>query len=342
MTEPNYAKPLTEIPAAPAALQPCAECPCRASNLDVLDARRDDDLFSRELDTVRWKRVVEDGATIRCHLTTPGYYPYNEVDEAAGFKRPRMFKGEGHRQCAGQLAMIRNELRKTEQYATHADYLAENPTGLTEPVAEQFRGILADSSSAPVPFRWPAEDVEDVMDPADLVDLDSLLWKRSQHWAGNFSNIIELIMPKFAACDCRFCSQHEQIHAGESVTLANGSSVVVDRGVAGVVAAFGAAGIITSESCEDFGPALREFDVTEFLALRDDPAGIVNYSRPLREGGAFVRFSSSTKAGKVVTILLGKYYGMDEHGMVAQVTFPLSEAWRVERIIRVVAEKTAV
>lgn len=341
MTEPNHDKPLTDVPLAPAALQPCAECPCRASSLDTLDARRDDDLFSRAQDTGRWKRVVEDGATIRCHLTTPGYHHHDEANEAAGFKAPRMFKGDGHRQCAGQLAMIRNELRKAEQYTTHAEYLAAHPTGLSEPVAEQFRGILDDPSSAPAPFRWPAEDLDDVLDPADLVDLDSDEWKRDGDWAADMLNIMQMVMPSLAACECRFCAQHEQIHAGESVTLADGSSVTVDRGVVGVVAALNDAGILTSASCEAFGPALREFDLPAFLTLRDTPSGGVNYSRPLMDGGAFVRFSARTNAGKLAAMLLGKFYGVDQHGTVAQVTFPLEDAQKVCLIVRTAAEKVA-
>lgn len=338
---PDYSRPLKDIPLAPAALQACKECPWRASSLDALDEKRNDPTFSRPNMTVKWKALVENGATCRCHLTTPGYYHHDEALHDAGFKEPREFKGDGHRQCAGQLAMVRNELGKLDEYATHADYLADNPTGLTEPVAEHFRAILEDPSSAPVPFRWPAEDATDVLDPAHLVDLDSIWWKRDENWAVNMKNSIELIRPELAACDCRFCAQHEQIHAGESVRLADGSSVVVDRGVACVVAAFGAAGINTSASCENFGTALRQFDLTAFLALRDSPAGGVNYSRPLTEGGAFVRFSSHTKSGQLAAAQLDKFYSVDQHGAVAQVTFPLQDARKVSLIIRTAAEKTA-
>lgn len=339
---PDIAPLLSETPLAPAALSACADCPWKKTNLDTMDEKRDDSIFDRHHGTVWWKELVEDGSTCRCHLTAPEYYPHDETHEAAGFKRPQMFKGESHRQCAGQLAMIRNELRKLDQYATHADYLAAHPAGLTESVAQQFRGILEDPSSAPIPFRWPAEKVDDVvLDPAEFVDLDSNEWKRGRDWAANMLNIMQLIEPSLAACDCRFCSEHDQIHPAAPVTLTDGSVVQIDKGIAGVVAAFNDAGILTSASCEDLMNAMYEFDRPGFHTLRDSPSGGVNYSRPLTEGGAFVRFSSRTKAGKLAATLLDKIYGFDQHGTVAQVTFPLEEAEKVSLIIRKVAEKVA-
>ncbi|MFC0248743.1 hypothetical protein ACFFIO_09540 [Citricoccus parietis] len=342
MTEPNYEKPMKEIPLAPAALQACADCPWKKSNLDTMDARRDDTVFDRHHATDFWRDLAQNGATCRCHLTTPGYYPHDETDEAEGFKRPHKFKGEAHRQCAGQLAIVRNELRKLDQYATHAEYLEANPAGLTEPIAEHFRGILEDPGSAPIPFRWPAQKVDDVvLDPAEFVDLGSNEWKRGRHWAADMLNILQLTDPSLAACDCRFCSQHEQIHPAEQVTLAGGSVVLIDKGIAGVVAAFNDAGILTSASCEALAPAMYEFDRAGFHTLRDGPSGKVNYSRPLLEGGAFVRFSSRTKAGKLAAMVLGKFYGVDQAGTVAQVTFPLEDAENVCLIVRTAAKKSA-
>ena len=141
-----------------------------------------------------------------------------------------------------------------------------------------------------------------------------------------------------AACDCKFCARHHTIHATKPVTLKDGTTVDIDAGVAPVVAAFAAADVNTSESCEDFGPALRELDLNAYLLLRDNPAGDVNHSRTIREGGAFVRFSSATPAGERIAARLRERYSLDSGGIVNQVTFPLSEAGNVERIVRAAAQ----
>lgn len=340
MTEPNYAKPLTEIPLAPAALQACAECPWRASNLDVLAEKRADNTFNRDKLAGHWKELVEEGSTCRCHVTTPGYYHHDEHTAEAGLKAPRMFKGDGHRQCAGQLAMIRNELQKMVAYPSHAEYIAANPAGLTADVAAGYFRLLEDPDSVDG-FRWPAEDVDDVLDPVELVDTQSWAWRMGRHEAADFRNTLLATMPALAACDCRFCSRHEQIHPAEPVTLADGSVVHIDRAIAPVVAEFTAAGVMTLGSCENFGPAVRELDLHAYLTLRDTPDGHVNYSTTLREGGAFVRFVQGDQRGKLLAALLSRYYSVDAHGSTAHVTFPLEDAEKVCLIIRTAAEKSA-
>lgn len=288
---------LDEIPAAPAALQACRECPWRASNLDALDAKRNDPTFSRENLTGHWKSLTTDGATCPCHLATPGYYHHDDTAAEAGLKAPRMFKGEGHRQCAGQLAMVRNELRKLVTYPSHAAYLEANPTGLTEAVATRYGKLLKDPSSVDG-FRWPAEDVDDVMDPADLVDIPSLGWKMTRHELADFQLVMQAVMPSLAACDCRFCSQHEQIHAAVPVELADGSVMQIDKAVAGVVREFAAFGVMTLASCEDFGPPLKEMDLNAFLTLRDTPSGHVRTTprRSVRAVHSFGSFRTTPEA----------------------------------------------
>ncbi|MCV7494637.1 hypothetical protein M3D62_010655 [Micrococcus luteus] len=334
---PDYSRPLQSIPLAAGALKACAECPWRASNLGKLDANRDDATFSRESLTEHWKRLTTEGATCRCHMTTPGYYHHDESLNERGWKEPRMFKGDGHRQCAGQLAMVRREVEKMLTYPDHAAYIRENPTGLQKRQAGRFLRLLLDPESAPVPFRWPAEDVDDVLDPADLVDLNGWEWSVGRDLSVNMRNLIEIMNPQLAACDCKFCARHHTIHATKPVTLKDGTTVDIDAGVAPVVAAFAAADVNTSESCEDFGPALRELDLNAYLLLRDNPAGDVNHSRTIREGGAFVRFSSATPAGERIAARLRERYSLDSGGIVNQVTFPLSEAGNVERIVRAAA-----
>lgn len=326
MTEPNYSKPLAEIPSAPAALQACRECPWRKSNLNTTndECGVGEHKFSTDMMVAQWKETAEEGSGIMCHLTTPGYYPFDEERAEAGLKRPQLFKGESHRGCSGQLQVVRRELDKIDAHETHADYLEENPAGLTEPAARQFRSR---------DIRWPEESV-DVMDPSELVDTKSWAWRLGRHGVVDMRNAAEVIDPKQAVCDCRLCVEHEDFHPAAEVVLSTGQSVRVDREVAGIVGAFAAAGVKTSASCADIGPLMGELDMTSYLLERDHPAGHVNYSTPIREGGAFVRFSRATTAGKAIADHLTRYYTVDAHGMVAQVTFPVAHAARVEKFIR--------
>ena len=341
MLTDQYDRPLSEITPAPAALKACAECPWRASTRADLEARRTDTTFSRGNLTQHWKSLVEDGSTCACHLTTPGYYEFTAENAEAGLKEPRRFKGEQHRQCAGQLVMVRRELEKMVTYDSHADYITANPTGLTAEVAAKFYRLWEDPTRSAPAFRWPQDD-GDVLDPADLVDTSSMEWTMDRHTAADVCNVMELMVPSLALCECRFCSQHEQIHEAEEVTLHEGTAVMVDRGVAPVVQAFAAAGVATSGSCEDFAPAIREMDLHSFLILRDTPSGHVNYSTPLTVGGAFVRFSCRSDAGQAVASALAERWPVDRHATVAQVTFPATDAEKVASIITSTTEKRTV
>ena len=342
MTEQSTTTPRHEIPLAPAALKACAECPWRASNIHTLDAKRDDDTFSKDNMTQHWKSLVEQATTCTCHLTTPGYYYHDEKLEEAGFKKPRRFKGEGHRQCAGQLAVVRNELYKLAKYESHASYLKANPTGLTEPVAVHFMRILKDPQAAPMDFRWPAESVDDVMDPADLVDTESLAWTFNREGAADMQNLTEVLMPSLGACKCGFCSRHEEICPSAPVTLADGTVINVDQKISRIIAAFAALGVNTSASCANFKTALKSVDLTAFLELRDRPAGHINYSTPLKNGGAFVRFGTHQPLGKQVTDALRNLPGvtLEEHGIVAQISFQLIHTDDIERALLAVAMRS--
>lgn len=342
MTEQATNKPLREIPLAPGALKACAECPWRASNIHTLDTKRDDDTFSRDNMTQHWKNLVEQGSTCSCHLTTPGYYYHDEKLETAGFKKPQRFKGEGHRQCAGQLAVVRKELYKLAKYESHASYLEANPTGLTAPVAAHFLRILKDPQSAPVDFRWPAENVDDVMDPADLVDTESLAWTFNRHGAADMRNVMEVLMPSLGACNCAFCSRHEELCPAAPVNLADGTVINVDKRLTRVMTAFAAAGVNTSQSCQNFKTALSSVDLGGFLELRDMPAGHINYSTPLKQGGAYVRFGTHQPLGKQVADALRNLPGvtLEEHGIVAQISFSIISTDDISEAIIAVAKRS--
>lgn len=332
MTEQSN-PPLSEVPVADPALKSCRECPWRRENLNTTNeaCTPGERKFSTEMMAMEWKDTAEGGLAFRCHLTTPDYYPHDEERASEGLGKPSLFKGEAHRPCAGNLQVIANELEKIKAADSHADYLRENPAGLTEASASRFKALKAADSG----MRWPAPS-DDVWDPSEVVDPRSTAWRLGRRGVADMQNTTEVLDPAQAKCDCTFCTEHETVHEAVTVTLANGTTARVDRRIALVVMAFAAAGVNTSASCEDIGPAMLKLDKLSYMFARDHPLSTVNYQTPIREGGAFVRFAR-TGLGEVIAEQLARYFTVDRHEMVAQVTFPLSEVEKAAFIIRFVA-----
>lgn len=309
---------------APAAKQPCIECPFRTSNTDKPAPH---DWFTQDNFERMWAAASRENKTLPCHLfDDPEHTGYDSSSKEAGLREP-VNLGK-YRECAGMTAMIHREVSIAAEYPDWETYIAARPTGLQR---EPYETALARMAGAGVPLTEPADpDNQQLMDPAERINPDSLSWKLGdagiKAMLAALQGVAENLHIPLPACNCRFCDGHTTVHASQEVQLSTGETVQADAELAPLLEALASAGIRTTASCQDFRGGMEQLwpEQIPVLLAEEDPR-TVNYAVPLRWAGAVVRFENRTDPARafIRTIRALEGLHLTDGTTQAQLCFPL-------------------
>ena len=311
----------------------CQECPFKEKN------RGREHSFNHYQNanlTGYWRSVSQEGSHFNCHMFAPSAYAYDQADIDNGFKHPTNLGNA--RECAGTVAMLRRELEVLATYPTWGDYKKDRPTGLSQKVVQRLQQRLNGEVDPPLNYSDFVKP-EDVIHPEDWIETSDLAWKFSRHTAMNMLLIMSVIAPETNECDCRTCTNHEQVHAGKELVTSQGFSVTVDADLHPLLQALAKAGAESTESCVNLHEAVSRLAPGEVGALTNLPAGDVNYRPVMVSKNAFIRLSNQSAAAKAFILAANNIpsIGITTYKQVTQLVFPTRAIPALVRIAEVVA-----
>ena len=299
-------------PLASASGNPCQECPFRKSNAGREHPTNGykDDNFTND-----WREIT-DGGFFACHVFAPDLHPYSEEAKAAGYVPP--VETGSRPECAGAAIAMQREIDAAADYPSFDTYIKARPAGLSR----KALGILSARKRGDVEpaFKVPHKFSPDgVLDPNEYIDTSSPLWI----FGGAGLNALVEAADAITGCSCPVCAQHETVHPAESVATADGGTARVDAPLAALLTAMNAAGIRTTDSCQNVAEAVTELWPERLAELATPTPGTVNYAQVVTSGNAFIRMQATNTAEQRF-IRAAKHLGEWQTGAdTAQVSFPL-------------------
>lgn len=302
-----------DLPKLPAAAKACSECPWRKSNAD---REHPGGMYSDDVFTRSWRGIALDGNFFGCHLFDAGFYPVSEEAEEMGYKMPADIGAR--RECAGLLAVIREELKHFASYDSHEAYIAARPVGLSKGVLLRIKQRLEGIVEPALRF---SPNATDIADPMERVDQNSLEWTFGRE--GQVAMKLNLDALIGDSCDCPLCAGHTSVHPSKDLVLDGGEIVPVDEELHELLMAMNAVGIRTTDSCVDVADALDKLYPDRKTALLRAPAGKVNYRSMILRQAAHIRFNNTSLAARAFRETAAKTPGIEvtTSGLMTQLVF---------------------
>lgn len=299
---------------APAAGNPCQECPFRKSNAN---REHPQNLYRNEQFTSEWKQVAA-GSFFACHVTAPDLHPYDERSRAAGYVPP---VETGQRpECSGAVLAIQRELDLALIYPSYRAYKAARPTGLSQ---QAFRNAVDRIKGVAAPeFRVPAKfNVDFIRNPAEEIDTKSPPWV----FGGQGTDAMMAIVDELLGCSCPVCANHSDVHDMRAILTAEGQTISVDARLVPLLEAMNRRGLRTTDSCENLSEAIQVLWPERLPEISKDVAGTVNYASTVISGSAFIRLRATSRPERQF-IQAARHIGEWQSGAgIAQVSFSLAD-----------------
>jgi hypothetical protein len=310
----------TERRMEPARLQNCQECPFRKTNRGrshPLGIQYTDGEFSK-----LWRNVSQEGGMFGCHMWDADLHPFDEAVKDAGFHKP---VDVGSRiECAGMVAMVERELDLADAAPSYEEYHRERPLGMSEKAiliySARRRGELGPE------LRFSEHiNKEDITDPHDVVDPDSIKWQLSDVQADAMLRTLEAIMPTVRECDCTVCERHSEVHPSLPLITAEDLAVEVDGALHPLLSVMATAGIRTTDSCINMHETITAIAPESYGTIINGHArGTMNYERILRRKAAFIRLRNENDQEQAFIAKAEQLPGVETmtSGLLTQLVFP--------------------
>ncbi|MDQ0923093.1 hypothetical protein QF038_001601 [Pseudarthrobacter sp. W1I19] len=317
---------------APSAKQPCKECPFRKSNADTEAPQGwyDKDNFERI-----WAGITRESRLLPCHMfDSEENTGYDSRSEQMGLQKPVIL--DRPRECAGITAMIHNEVKTAMEDPSWREYIVARPAGLQlAPFRYTIRRLRGEARPT---LTVPANpDLDDVLDPAERVDVTSEAWRLGAGGADSLLATLTSVLQNFGigpSCSCPVCENHGTVHEQAMLITADGHEVSVDKALHKALSIMAENGIRTTESCQDLRDAIERLAPHQIPTVLQDALQnprAVSCAEAVKRRNAVVRFKVENDAERRFMELLRKHgwIFLEAGHLVGQITFPIERVGEV-------------
>jgi hypothetical protein len=184
-------------------------------------------------------------------------------------------------------------------------------------------------------------DLDDVLDPAERVDVTSMAWRLGPSGVSSLMDTLDSVLGELGGdqtCRCPVCERHDSVHRQVQLTTADGQVVAVDEALHETLAIMAANEIRTTDSCENFRDAMAKLGPQQIPAVLQEALQnprALSFAEAIRSGRAVIRFKAENEAElECVARLRNLSWIFIETGhLVCQITFPLKRAADVARTV---------